>query len=989
MSLSGDLCLFEITSRRIPTKFRKFTTLVLLLSTMAMSAYAQTVSWTDSFLQGQKPTIEQCTNWSLFLDQLGQKNFSTVTMSGTADNVGLTITDPKAATALATLLYSRTPGSVTSDGHTWTVDNSCGTSVCGGGYGTFLTVDRTASSCDCSDTYSVRPQINGYQWGGLHTTSACNSANQTISIVFNSGVSITAQGSTTLCAGGSVELTANAQICGSTYSYLWSTGETTRSITVSKAGNYSVTVSSQEGCSGVSTPTAVTVSAASVRAGEDQIFCDAPVQLNATVNSGGSSSGSVASMCLFDAEGGTGNCTFVEDLCTEGAEFFNDHVFASSVRASDPSQLTFLLYYSPFTEISTFSFSLNGQAIGTFQDNDPTGTCFPESFGQYPRQITFNKSQFIQYWNNTSENTLAVQVVGDGMGVYLGGISAQVISTDEFYSWSPSAGLSDATIRNPLASPEATTIYTVTYTNANGCTTTDQVEVKANCNTAPIAVCKPLTVSVDANCEALVEAGDFDAGSSSTNGSELKFSVSPAGPYPMGETQVTFTVTDANGKSSSCSTTVTVKDTTPPVIVAPADVVATNDAGACSATIVLQAPVATDNCGINTISSDQDDNIFPVGEHLVTWTVADIHGNIQTAVQKVIVVNSDPVISAVTPSVSPVETNKPVSLGIVYSDDNIKSATIAWGDLSAPEVIASPEARFSVTHSYANPGTYAVTVTLTDLCDASVSYVYESITVFEKRVGSVEGSGWFYSKAGYYLKDRRAAGKAHFSFEAEYTSASSVPVGAASFKFKAGKLDFRSREFELLRVDGASAFLTGSGKLNEKAGYKILLAMFDDQAKGNETFSTQGKGKGDKKADRIRVKIWDPSGAVVYDTQSGSADDAVATTEIGGGSIEVNNDHSTFQDTIEDFIDNYFGEEATSVYPNPFVDYIQVQFNATSREKIKIQVMDLSGKVHYAAQFEVSDDGSYSLEIPEGKPGIYILKIEQGSRVEFFPLLRQ
>ncbi|MFN5628371.1 MAG: GEVED domain-containing protein [Bacteroidota bacterium] len=47
------------------------------------------------------------------------------------------------------------------------------------------------------------------------------------------------------------------------------------------------------------------------------------------------------------------------------------------------------------------------------------------------------------------------------------------------FLWSPSAGLSDATIANPIANPISTTIYSVLVTN-NGCTATDEVVVSIN-----------------------------------------------------------------------------------------------------------------------------------------------------------------------------------------------------------------------------------------------------------------------------------------------------------------------------------------------------------------------------------------------------------------------------------------------------------------------------------------------------------------------------
>ncbi|MEO5775254.1 MAG: YDG domain-containing protein, partial [Flavobacterium sp.] len=65
---------------------------------------------------------------------------------------------------------------------------------------------------------------------------------------------VTAGGATTFCQGGSVTLTASAGA-----SYLWSNGETTQAISATATGSYSVTVTSANGCSAVSSATAVTV----------------------------------------------------------------------------------------------------------------------------------------------------------------------------------------------------------------------------------------------------------------------------------------------------------------------------------------------------------------------------------------------------------------------------------------------------------------------------------------------------------------------------------------------------------------------------------------------------------------------------------------------------------------------------------------------------------------------------------------------------------
>lgn len=84
---------------------------------------------------------------------------------------------------------------------------------------------------------------------------------------------ITANGPTTFCAGGNVTLTADA---GSTY--LWSTGETSRSINVTETGNYTVQITNVSGClSAASIATVVTVNALpvtpTITAGGPTTFC--------------------------------------------------------------------------------------------------------------------------------------------------------------------------------------------------------------------------------------------------------------------------------------------------------------------------------------------------------------------------------------------------------------------------------------------------------------------------------------------------------------------------------------------------------------------------------------------------------------------------------------------------------------------------------------------------------------------------------------------
>jgi hypothetical protein len=100
-------------------------------------------------------------------------------------------------------------------------------------------------------------------------------ANQFVSIIEGACVSppatVTVEGNTTICAGEAVVLTAPEG-----YSYLWSNGETTASISATATGVYQVTVSDGSSCSSTSGSIAITVNpdeTPTVAALSDTVFC--------------------------------------------------------------------------------------------------------------------------------------------------------------------------------------------------------------------------------------------------------------------------------------------------------------------------------------------------------------------------------------------------------------------------------------------------------------------------------------------------------------------------------------------------------------------------------------------------------------------------------------------------------------------------------------------------------------------------------------------
>ncbi len=133
------------------------------------------------------------------------------------------------------------------------------------------------------------------------------------------------------------------------------------------------------------------------------------------------------------------------------------------------------------------------------------------------------------------------------------------------------------------------------YTVSN---TPGVLTVVGKANQSPVAVAKPLVVSADANCQGVAVAAAFDNGSSDPDGDAMTFSVSPAGPFAPGVTNVVFTVTDAQGAKASTNTTITVEDKQAPTFTAPADR-NVNLIANCSFVIpdLLAGLTGSDNCG--------------------------------------------------------------------------------------------------------------------------------------------------------------------------------------------------------------------------------------------------------------------------------------------------------------------------------------------------------------------------------------------------------
>ncbi len=98
------------------------------------------------------------------------------------------------------------------------------------------------------------------------------------------------------------------------------------------------------------------------------------------------------------------------------------------------------------------------------------------------------------------------------------------------------------------------------------------VKSSAPDNTDPVAVCQDATFSLDFNGEIIVDPNLLDGGSSDDSGSyTLSLSQNKFTCADIGENTVTLIVTDPSGNTDTCTTIITIEDTTIPTIDCPAD----------------------------------------------------------------------------------------------------------------------------------------------------------------------------------------------------------------------------------------------------------------------------------------------------------------------------------------------------------------------------------------------------------------------------------
>jgi hypothetical protein len=200
---------------------------------------------------------------------------------------------------------------------------------------------------------------------------------------------------------------------------------------------------------------------------------------------------------------------------------------------------------------------------------------------------------------------------------------------------------------------------------------------------APLAIVAPPAITVAADvgrCDAQVNLGTPTTAGGTP---PITLAATPAGPYSVGNTTVTWTATDASSTTASATQLVTVGEQELPHVVAPPNVSTVTDPGKPTASVSPGVATATDNCPGVTVTGARNDGQavnapYPLGQTIITWTATDASANTANASQTVTVADQEPP-TLVVPADIVVNATSPVSAVVTYeviARDNVAVASL-------------------------------------------------------------------------------------------------------------------------------------------------------------------------------------------------------------------------------------------------------------------------------------------------------------------------
>ncbi|QNR25505.1 HYR domain-containing protein [Croceimicrobium hydrocarbonivorans] len=420
--------------------------------------------------------------------------------------------------------------------------------------------------------------------------------------------------------------------------------------------------------------------------------------------------------------------------------------------------------------------------------------------------------------------------------------------------------------------------------------------------------------------------------------------------FPLGNTTVTYTATDANGNSSTASFVVTVSDVVAPSISnVPNDTIVSNTPTACEGVVTYPAASVSDNCSGASLSySHPSGSVFPLGTTTVTITATDGAGNISTATFDV----------TIEDNVKPRPTFVPQSdtVGICSASYVYPPVTGAdnCGTISITQTAGLPSGSifpigttqnvFRIRDAAGNDSIVSFTVTIVPQGQPLITNLLE-ICANEDPVEISLGQATMVwtgpgIMGGNYFSPRIAGPGRHqlnYTFTDDYNCSVTGVITVT-----------------VLPVPLTPVIIqVGTTTLGVQGAYTTYQWYRNGQIIPGAVNSTLPYTVGGN----YQVMVGNASGCLNY-----GAGFVIGTN---GGGIGIEELDLT----------------ALEVYPNPTDGLINIQINASQRTELQVELMSLEGKLIYQKKSQTSDGGLLSLDFGHLPAATYILRISNDEGV--------
>lgn len=565
----------------------------------ASGAGAGTYAWSSNLGSNAGITVSPTTN-----------TIYTVTVTNASG-----CTDSETATVTVNSLPTASIGGTT----TICTGSSTTLTASGAGAGTYV----WANSLGTNAGIMVSPPTNTTYTVTVTDTNGCTDS-ETASVTVNSLPTAAIGGTTTICTGGSTTLTASGAGAG-TYAWANSLGSNA-GITVSPITNtaYTVTVTDVNGCTDSETASVTVNSLPTAAIGGTTAICSGG---STTLTASGAGGGSYAWANSLGSNAGIMVSPTITTSYTVTVTDANGCTDSETVNVTVNSLPTAAIGGN--TTICTGgSTTLTASGAGTYAWSNSLGSnagimVSPTTSTSYTVTVTDANGCTDSETAIVTVNSLPTAAIG-GTTTICSGSSTTLTASGAgvgTYLWANSLG-GNAGI---TVSPTSGTTYTVTITDANGCTDSETASVTVN--SLPTASISGATQICSGSSTTLTASGGTTYGWSSSLGTNAAVSVSPTS-----NTTYTVTVTDSNGCTDTESFSLSVD--------LPAAVISGNTMTCVGGNTVLAASGGVNYNWSNSLGTSATVTVTPTGN--TTYTVTVTNANNCTASASVTVTVGSP-----------------------------------------------------------------------------------------------------------------------------------------------------------------------------------------------------------------------------------------------------------------------------------------------------------------------------------------------------------